>query len=38
LGIDEKVAASVEVETAGGRDGKQSGVENTSSSDDVDSQ
>jgi len=38
LGIDEKVAASVEVETAGGRDGKQSGMENMSSSDDVDSQ
>jgi len=38
LGINEKVAARVEVETAGGRDGKQSGVDDMSSSDGVDSQ
>ena len=38
LGIDEKLAASVEVETAGGRDGKQSSLDGTSSSDNVYSQ
>ena len=38
LGIDEKVAASVEVEMAGGRDGKQSSLDSMSSSDDVYSQ
>ena len=35
LGIGEKVVASVEVKMAGGRDGKQSSLDGTSSSDDI---